>query len=79
MGIVGIPGATTSETERDQAAQRRVTLTLPSLRRRVGQVDGSGREANGGWGSQQGSKVQGPQSIGTWGQLSSLSPGEGRT
>jgi hypothetical protein len=42
-------------------------------------VESSGREANGGWESQQGSKFQNPQSIGMWGQFSSQGSGEGRT
>jgi hypothetical protein len=65
-----------TEREREQAAPRRVT---PSPRREAGQVESSGREASGGWESWQGSRVQDPQSIGTWGQYSSLGPGEGRT
>jgi hypothetical protein len=52
----------TSETEREQAAPRMVTLTESE----VSHVEGRGREANGGWESWQGSKVQDPQSIGTW-------------
>jgi hypothetical protein len=42
-------------------------------------VDSSGRETNDGWESQQGSKVRDPQSIGTWGQFSSLGSGEHST
>jgi hypothetical protein len=41
-------------------------------------VESSGREARGGWESQQGSKVRDPQSIDMWGQFSSLGPGEGQ-
>jgi hypothetical protein len=42
-------------------------------------VESSGREANDGWESQQGNKVQNPQSVDIWGQFSSLGSGEGRT
>jgi hypothetical protein len=83
--IGGMPGVgpATSETrererEREQADQRMVTLTESEERSRSGGWQWK-RKANDGWESRQGSKVQNPQSRGTWGQFSSLVSGEGRT
>jgi hypothetical protein len=62
----------------EQTALRRVTLTESEKRNRSGGEQWK-REANDGWESRQGSKVQNPQPRGTWGQFSSLCSGEGRT
>jgi hypothetical protein len=66
------------EREREQAAPRRVTLTESEERSRSGGEHWK-REGNDGWESWQGSRVQIPQSGGTWGQFNSLGSGEGRT
>jgi hypothetical protein len=62
----------------EQAAPKRVTLTKSEDRSRSGGEQWK-INANDGWESRQGSKVQNPQSGGTWGQFSSLGSGEGRT
>jgi hypothetical protein len=66
------------QRQRDQAAPRKVTLTKSEKRSRSGGEQWK-RKANDGWESQQGSRIQNPQSRGTWGQFSNLGSVEGRT
>jgi hypothetical protein len=72
VGIEGVPGAVPQlPYQTEQAALRMVTLTKSEERSKSGGEQWK-REANDGWKSWEGSKVQNPQSRGTCGQFSTL-------